>query len=217
MQHRLASDLEIAEFPDTWKAIKTKDGHLLGGGDAVPTDGTSGFAPNAVFINKGGAAGSSLLTNEGTKSASAFKTLDTTVTSASLADFTLTTVAAPASTTTALTSAHSGKIVLMAPNAAAITLPAAAEGLNYTIIQTGDYSTAANTITQAASGEDFFGVAVSGELSHSGDTDTAVVANTLIGFGSNSKKGDRVELVSDGTSWYFKSYARLNDGITFET
>ncbi len=130
---------------------------------------------------------------------------------------TVTTKVAAATSTTALTTADSGKMILMAPNAAAITLPAATAGVNYNIVQTGDYATAPSTITQAASGEDFFGVIVSGELTGSVDTDSPVAANTKLGFGAASKKGDRAELVSDGTGWYVRGYARLNDGITFET
>ena len=130
---------------------------------------------------------------------------------------TVTTKTAAATSTTALTTGDSGKLILMAPNAAAITLPVATAGVNYNIVQTGDYATAVCTLTQAASGHDFFGVIVSGEMDSGSVTDIPVAANTKIQFGSGAKKGDRAELISDGSGWFVRAYCRLAAGITFET
>jgi len=112
---------------------------------------------------------------------------------------------------------QSGSVILMGTNGVDLTLPSAAPGLNYKVIQTGDYSTAVCTVVQAASGEDFYGHVFSAEHESAGtDGDTGGASDTKVTFSSASKQGDSVELVSDGTVWYVKANAANYAGITFD-
>ena len=117
-----------------------------------------------------------------------------------------------------LTSADSGKTILMAPNGVDITLPSAAAGLEFQIIQSGDYDTAVCTVVQAAATEDFYGAVFGSTQGESAGTDADVAgsANTKITFAAASLKGDRVRLVSDGTGWYVEAFAQNYAGITFD-
>ena len=114
--------------------------------------------------------------------------------------------------------ADSGKTILMAPNGVDITLPSAQKGLEFQIIQTGDYASAVCTVVQAAASEDFYGAVYGSTQGESAgtDADVAGAANTKIQFGSASLKGDRVRLVSDGTGWYVEAFAQNYAGISFE-
>jgi hypothetical protein len=123
------------------------------------------------------------------------------------------TVAAAAGATTTLTAADSGKVVLMAPNAAAVALPAAVSGLCYTIIQTGDYASAASTVT-AQAGDFMAGGIAAADSGHGAvaDGDSNLVAT----FGSATDAGDRLELWSDGTLWFVGGFmAETSNGIAF--
>jgi hypothetical protein len=117
-----------------------------------------------------------------------------------------------------LSPADSGKTILMGTNGVDITLPSAAKGLEFQIIQTGDYDTAVCTVVQAAATEDFYGAVYGSTQGESAGTDADVsgAANTKIQFGSASLKGDRARLVSDGTGWYAEAFAQNYAGITFE-
>ena len=112
----------------------------------------------------------------------------------------------------------SGKVVLLGANGVDVTLPTAAVGLNFTIILTADYDTAVCTVVQASASEDFYGAiygSTQGENAAT-DGDVAAASNTKITFSSASLKGDRVELVSDGTGWYVKAFAQNYAAITFD-
>ena len=117
-----------------------------------------------------------------------------------------------------LSPADSGKTILMGTNGVDITLPSAAKGLEFQIIQTGDYDTAVCTVVQAAATEDFYGAVYGSTEGESAgtDADVAGAANTKVQFGSASLKGDRVRLVSDGTGWYAEAFAQNYAGISFE-
>ena len=119
---------------------------------------------------------------------------------------------------TTLVPADSGKTILMGANGVDITLPSAALGLEFQIIQSADYSTAVCTIVQAAASEDFYGAVYSSSQGESAgtDADVAASANTKITFSSASLKGDRVRLVSDGTGWYVEAFVQNYAGITFD-
>ena len=117
-----------------------------------------------------------------------------------------------------LSPADSGKTILMGANGVDITLPSAAKGLEFQIIQTGDYASAVCTVIQASATEDFYGAvygSTQGE-SASTDADAAAAANTKITFSSASLKGDRVRLVSDGTGWYVEAFVQNYAGISFD-
>ena len=117
-----------------------------------------------------------------------------------------------------LTGADSGKTILMGANGVDITLPSAAAGLEFHIIQTADYDTEVCTVVQAAASEDFYGALYGTSQGESAGTDSDVgaAANTKITFSSASLKGDRVRLVSDGTVWYVEAFAQNTAAITFD-
>ena len=117
---------------------------------------------------------------------------------------------------TTLSKEDSGKVILMAANGIDITLPSAAAGMSFSIILTGDYDTAVCTVVQAAASEDFYGhVFFSESESAATDGDSGGSGDTKITFGTASKRGDRVELVSDGSVWYARAYAKNYAGIVF--
>ena len=114
--------------------------------------------------------------------------------------------------------ADTGKTILMSANGVDITLPSAALGLEFQIIQTADYDTAVCTVVQAAATEDFYGAvygSTQGENAAT-DADVGAAANTKITFSSASLKGDRVRLISDGTGWYVEAFVQNYAGITFD-
>ena len=117
-----------------------------------------------------------------------------------------------------LTGADSGKTILMGANGVDITLPSAAAGLEFQIIQSADYDTAVCTVIQAAATEDFYGALYGTSQGESAGTDSDVgaAANTKITFAAASLKGDRVRLVSDGTIWYVEAFAQNTAAITFD-
>ena len=84
----------------------------------------------------------------------------------------------------------SGKSILMGANGVDITLPSAALGLEFQIIQSADYSTAVCTIIQAAATEDFYGAVYGSTQGENAGTDADVGAasNTKITFSSASLK-----------------------------
>jgi len=113
---------------------------------------------------------------------------------------------------------ESGTTVLLGSNGLDVTLPAAAAGLNFTVILTADYATAVCTIVQAAATEDFYGALYGTSQGESAGTDSDVgaSANTKITFSSASLRGDRVKLISDGTVWYVEAFAQNTAAITFD-
>ena len=127
--------------------------------------------------------------------------------------------AAAASSTTTLTNADSGKIILMAPNAAAIVLPTPVKGMNFKIIQVAPYSTAVCTIkTVTTDGSVFFvGGYASGDSSDGNISDNN--SNDVITFGSATVAGDYVELIALSTSlWHVTGFAQSghsSNGIAF--
>ena len=122
------------------------------------------------------------------------------------------------SSDTTLAVSDTGKTILMGANGVDITLPSAAKGLEFQIIQSADYDTAVCTIVQAAASEDFYGALYGTSQGESAgtDSDVAGAANTKITFSSASLKGDRVRLVSDGTGWYAEAFAQNTAAITFD-
>ena len=119
---------------------------------------------------------------------------------------------------TTLVNTDSGKVILMGTNGVDITLPTVEAGLNFLIIQTGDYDTAVCTVIQAAATEDFYGAvygSTQGENAGT-DADVAAASNTKITFAAASLQGDRVRLISDGTGWYVEAFAQNYAAITFD-
>ena len=107
---------------------------------------------------------------------------------------------------------------MLAPNSTEVTLPSPEAGMNFTIVQSGDYDTAVCLVNQAGSSDDFVGGvfgSTQGENAAT-DADKAVAANTKITFASASLAGDRVHLVSDGTLWYVEAFVSNYAAITFD-
>ena len=123
---------------------------------------------------------------------------------------------APASTTTALSNDDSGKLILVAPNAAAITLPAPTAGVFYDFIFTGDGATASCTITADAATSYFIGGYIAGDNSSAGvfsDANSNDVITAV--FNGGAKAGDRISICSDGSNWFITGgMAQVAAGLT---
>ena len=113
-----------------------------------------------------------------------------------------------------LVPADSGKTILMGANGVDITLPSAAAGLEFQIIQTADYSTAVCKVI-SAEGNNIVG----GILAQTGAGDNSGANVDYIEWGSGTVEGDMVSLVSDGSKWYVVgSRSKLtSDGIAFRS
>jgi len=115
---------------------------------------------------------------------------------------------------TTLTAADSGKVILMGTNGVDITLPAATVGMSFTVIQTGDYATAACTVI-AGTG-DFMAGAVAGPSTAAANLADGSSDLTAT-FGSATLAGDQITLVSNGTLWFVSGTAAAGgaNGIAF--
>lgn len=97
----------------------------------------------------------------------------------------------------------------------ASTLPAPAAGLHFRFI-VGTAPTTSYTITTNASANVIFGqvycnAGTDEDSATTGGEDTiSFVANTAV-------VGDQVDIVSDGTNWYFKGFCNATGGITITT
>jgi hypothetical protein len=94
----------------------------------------------------------------------------------------------------------------------ATTLPAPFLGAEFTFIVKAAPAGANYTIVTASSGNVIIGMqnSVAGDA---GDTGTA--DDTISFVGGSSLAGDRVELFSDGTSWFAYATSKVAAGITF--
>lgn len=128
----------------------------------------------------------------------------------------LNTVSAPASTTTTLTAAQSGSVVLLAPNAAHIVLPTPSVGLNYKIVLTADYSTAVCTVKTATTDGSvhFVGGFATPDSNHGAASDND--SNDAITFGSATEAGDNIDLTCISTTqWLLTGFSNATtNGIT---
>ena len=128
-------------------------------------------------------------------------------------------ISTAASTDYTLYSKDSGATILLAANDVNVTLPSAEAGLHFSFIMAADYATAVCTVVQAAASEDFYGSVYGSSQGESAGTDADVAGSgdTKITFAAASLKGDRVELVSDGTGWFVRAYAQVYTAITFDS
>lgn len=113
-------------------------------------------------------------------------------------------VAEVVAATNVITAAESGKtFFLNSATEFVSTLPAPALGLRFTFVVAAAPSGADYTIV-AASGTPIHGMLLSIDLNGATDADstagTGVLTITLVG--GKCVKGDRVDIVSDGTDWY---------------
>lgn len=92
------------------------------------------------------------------------------------------------------------------------TLPAAALGLRYTFIVAAAPSGASYTVVSASSANIIKGI----QLSSAGDAgDSGTADDTITFVDGQSVAGDRVEVISDGTSWFAYAFSDVAAGITF--
>lgn len=120
-----------------------------------------------------------------------------------------------ATATTALTAADSGKtIFLNSATEFVTTLPAPAAGLAYTFIVTAAPSGANYTVVTNGSANIIKGQAVNA-AGVAGDTGTT--DDTINFVDGQSVAGDRVDVVSDGTSWFAYAFCAVAAGVTFTT
>lgn len=114
-----------------------------------------------------------------------------------------------------LTAADSGRTVFL--NSAtefATTLPLPAAGLRFTFIVKAapvgtDYTVVTNGGANIIKGMQFNAAGAAG--------DTGTGDDTISFVASSSVAGDRVDLVSDGTSWFAYAFCTLAASITFTT
>ena len=112
--------------------------------------------------------------------------------------------------TNTITAGESGKtFFLNLAGGGSSLLPSPAAGLNYTFI-VGTQPTTAYTIDTTSGDNIMYGTTLDivGELVYGS-------ARDIISFvASTSVVGDRVDVVSDGTNWYYKAFSGADGGIT---
>jgi hypothetical protein len=92
------------------------------------------------------------------------------------------------------------------------TLPAPAAGLNYTFIVTGAPSGADYTIVTTSSAN----IIIGNQNSVAGDAGDSGTADDTISFvGGQAVAGDKVYVISDGTSWFAYAISKVAAGVTF--
>lgn len=150
-----------------------------------------------------------------TASAAELNILDgVTATAAQVNAATLAASATRAVTTTATITAadHNGVVLLNSATGFVTTLPAPIAGFKCEVISKLANTSGNHTIVTATSAN----VIIGNQNSVAGDAGDSGTADDTISFVANqSVAGDRVELRSDGTSWFAYATSRVAAGITF--
>ena len=111
--------------------------------------------------------------------------------------------------------AETGELYLVNASSAGnftITLPTAEEGAYFTILLSHTSNAAAEVLFDSGSGVKIYGNTI---VQAAGGADTkAHHNNRKIGFGDSAKRGDIIELVSDGSDWYL---LRAEASVAFVT
>jgi len=97
------------------------------------------------------------------------------------------------------------------------TLPAPAAGLRYTFIVAAAPASASYTIVTNASANVIVGSAASAEDAAGSVDFEATGCDTITFVDSKAVKGDRIDVICDGTSWYATGFCSVQDAITFTT
>jgi hypothetical protein len=115
--------------------------------------------------------------------------------------------------TNVITAAESGKtFFLNSATEFVSTLPVAAAGLRYTFIVSGAPSGASYTVVTDSSANVIIGL----QNSAAGDAgDTGTADDTISFVDGQAVAGDRVDVISDGTSWFAYARSKVAAGITF--
>lgn len=116
------------------------------------------------------------------------------------------TIAAYTSHNITIDDADSGSMIVLPATTAAstITLPAAAVGLNYRLVM-GAATNSGHTLTI---GGTFAGVGTDG-----GDA-AAMTGSDIVIAASDFKKGDYLNLICDGTTWFVDGTFKTADAVT---
>ena len=116
------------------------------------------------------------------------------------------------SASTTLTSADSGKVIMLDGSAAnVVTLPALEKGLEFKVILTA--TGAAPTVVSASSANIMIGTV----LSATNDAAQAIQSDDdadTITFVDGAAKGDYCDLLCDGTNWYVFAFSGVDSKIT---
>tara|TARA_Y100000361_G_C10924178_1_gene220480 strand:+ start:110 stop:523 length:414 start_codon:yes stop_codon:yes gene_type:complete len=116
------------------------------------------------------------------------------------------------SASTTLTSADSGKVIMLDGSAAnVVTLPALEKGLEFKVILTA--TGAEPTVVSASSSNIMIGTV----LSASNDAAQAIQSDDdadTITFVNGAAKGDYCDLLCDGTNWYVFAFSGVDSKIT---
>jgi hypothetical protein len=175
-------------------------------GATVPTDADKGYAKGCRFIKTGGSTGSTEYINEGSATSADFNAVRPDGAAALNEDVTATNV---------ITADESGKVFFLNSATEFVsTLPAPAAGLRYTFIVKAAPSGASYTVVTASSANIIKGVQFTAEdAAGSGDSGTA--DDTISFVDGQAVAGDRVDVISDGTSWFAYAFSKVKAGITF--
>jgi hypothetical protein len=115
----------------------------------------------------------------------------------------------------------SGRIlVLNSATEFAVTLPAVADstGVFFTVVVRAAPSGASYTIVSSGSENVILGQVVSADLNAASDGDfEASGGDTITLVDAKAVKGDRLELVCDGTNWHVTAFTSVFDAITITT
>ena len=123
------------------------------------------------------------------------------------------TINAAASSTTTLVAADSGRVVLLAPNAAICVLPAPVVGMSFLIVHTGAFDTTKSEVRTDAGTSLFRG----GHAAKNG-SDCAKPGSTddRAEFTTASEAGDHIEVVCiSATEWFVRGIAATSTSLVY--
>jgi hypothetical protein len=117
--------------------------------------------------------------------------------------------------TNTLTTADCGKtLMLNSTTEFATTLPTPTAGCKLTFVVKSAPASASYTVVTAASGNVFIGHVESADLDASADGDSSTQDDTITIADGVAVVGDSLEMISDGTSWYYLGHVKVYNGIT---
>jgi len=123
------------------------------------------------------------------------------------------TKSAAASGTTTLTADDSGKVILLAPNAAVLVLPAPQVGLHFEVVHTGAFASTKSEIRTDA-GTTFF---IGGHAAYNGgNCATPGATDDRLEFDTGATAGDSVQLICvSSTEWAVRGITATSTSITY--
>lgn len=117
--------------------------------------------------------------------------------------------------TNALAVSECGKVIyLNSATEFATTLPAPTAGCRFSFIVKAAPSGAAYTVATASTANILIGHVETADIDGAADGDSSTVDDTITFADGVAVVGDRVDMDSDGTSWYYIGHAKTYNGIT---